>query len=131
MADEGLPPIEQLASRVIAMPRDTNPSGDIFGGWILSQMDLAGSSIATHASKSRVVLVAVNEMSFIRPVFVGDEVSCYAQIESIGRTSMRLNIQAWVKRPKGGHIHKVTQGIFTFVALDDDRKPRPVPRAKE
>ena len=126
MVEEDLPPIEQLASRVIAMPRDTNPAGDIFGGWILSQMDLAGSSIATHASRSRVVLVAINEMSFIRPVFVGDEVSCYAHIESIGRTSMRLNIQAWVKRPKGGHIHKVTQGIFTFVALDDDRKPRPV-----
>src|SRR5204863_4270269 len=123
---ETLPPIEQLALRMVAMPRDTNPSGDIFGGWIVSLMDIAGGTVAIHASKGRVVLAAINKMSFLRPVFVGDEVSCYAYVEKIGTTSMSINIEAWVRRPQNGHIHKVTEGVFTFVALDEERKPRVV-----
>jgi acyl-CoA thioesterase YciA len=113
---------------MVAMPRDTNPSGDIFGGWLLSLMDIAGASVAIHTSKGRVVLAAVNKMSFLRPVFVGDEVSCYAHVETIGTTSMHINVEAWVKRPQNGHIHKVTEGVFTFVAMDDNRKPRAVPK---
>ncbi|MBA3813647.1 MAG: acyl-CoA thioesterase [Alphaproteobacteria bacterium] len=114
---------------MVAMPRDTNPSGDIFGGWIVSLMDIAGGTVAIHASKGRVVLAAINQMSFLRPVFVGDEVSCYAYVDSVGTTSMSVHIEAWVRRPKGGHIHKVTEGIFTFVAIDEARKPRAVPNA--
>lgn len=128
MKNETLPPIEQLSLRMVAMPRDTNPSGDIFGGWIISLMDIAGGTVALHAAKGRVVLAGINKMSFLRPVFVGDEVSCYAHIATIGTTSLHVNVEAWVKRPINGHIHKVTEGIFTFVAIDDARKPRPVPR---
>lgn len=123
---ESLPPIERLALRIMAMPRDTNPSGDIFGGWLVSLMDMAGATTAMHIAKDRVVLAAINKMSFLRPVFVGDEVSCYTEVETIGTTSMHVHIEAWVRRPKEGQIHKVTEGTFTFVALDENRKPRPV-----
>lgn len=126
MKNETPPPIEQLSLRMVAMPKDTNPSGDIFGGWLISLMDIAGATVATHTAKSRVVLAAINKMSFLRPVFVGDEVSCYASIEKIGRTSLHVNVEAWVRRPKGGHIHKVTEGLFTFVAIDETRQPRPI-----
>ncbi len=126
LKNETLPPIEQLTLRMVAMPRDTNPSGDIFGGWLLSLMDLAGGTVGLHTSKGRVVLAAVNKMSFLHPVFVGDEVSCYAYVESIGTTSMHIHVSAWVRRPKNGIVHKVTEGIFTFVAVDENRKPRPV-----
>ena len=122
------PPIDQLTLRMIAMPRDTNPSGDIFGGWLVSIMDMAGGTIAIHASKGRVVLAAIDKMSFLRPVLVGDEVSCYAHIVKVGTSSMRISVEAWVRRPRNGDIHKVTEGIFTFVAIDENRKPRPVPK---
>ncbi|MBS0271830.1 MAG: acyl-CoA thioesterase [Proteobacteria bacterium] len=118
------PPLEQLTLRVIAMPRDTNPSGDIFGGWLVSIMDMAGGTIAIHEAKGRVVLAAIDKMSFLRPVFVGDEVSCYCHIVKRGNTSMQVSIESWVRRPKDGIIHKVTEGLFTFVAIDDERKPR-------
>lgn len=120
------PPIEQLTLRIVAMPRDTNPHGDIFGGWLVSIMDMAGGTVAIHTSKGRAVLAAINKMSFLRPVFVGDEVSCYAHVEKIGTTSMQICVEAWVRRPKNGDIHKVTEGIFTFVAIDENRKPRPI-----
>jgi acyl-CoA thioesterase YciA len=125
---EIIPSIENLTLRMIAMPRDTNPSGDIFGGWLVSIMDLAGGTAATHLSKGRVVLAAIDKMSFIRPVFVGDEVSCYAHIVKTGTTSMQVNVEAWVRRSRGGEIHKVTEGLFTFVGIDENRKPRPLPR---
>lgn len=128
MKNETLPPIEQLTLRMVAMPRDTNPSGDIFGGWLVSLMDIAGGTVGIHTSKGRVVLAAINKMSFFHPVFVGDEVSCYAYVESIGRTSMHINVSAWVRRPRGGDVHKVTEGTFTFVAIDENRKPRLVPK---
>lgn len=120
------PPIEQLTLRIVAMPRDTNPHGDIFGGWLVSIMDMAGGTVAIHTSKGRAVLAAINKMSFLRPVFVGDEVSCYAHVEKIGTTSMQICVEAWVRRPKNGDIHKVTEGIFTFVAIDENRKPRAI-----
>ena len=120
------PPIEDLALRVLAMPRDTNPAGDIFGGWVVSVMDMAGGTLATHTSKSRVVLAAIDKISFLRPVFVGDEASCYARLIKIGTSSMQIAIEAWVRRTRGEEILKVTEGLFTFVAVDENRKPQPV-----
>jgi acyl-CoA thioesterase YciA len=125
---ESPPPLEKLTLRMIAMPRDTNPAGDIFGGWLVSLMDMAGGTVAIHASKGRVVLAAIDKMSFIRPVFVGDEVSCYSHIVKRGTTSLQVSVEAWVRRPKNGDIHKVTEGLFTFVGIDENRKPRPTPK---
>ncbi len=125
---ETLPPAEQLTLRMIAMPKDTNPSGDIFGGWLVSLMDMAGGTVGIHTSQGRVVLAAIDKMSFLRPVFVGDEVSCYAHIVKVGTTSMQVNVETWIRRPQNGDVHKVTEGLFTFVAIDEHRKPRPIPR---
>ncbi len=120
------PPIEELCLRVIAMPRDTNPAGDIFGGWLVSNMDMAGGIVATHTSKGRVVTAAIDKMAFIRPVFVGDEVSYYGRLLKIGTTSMQISVEAWVRRARGEEIHKVTEGLFTFVAIDEKRKPQAI-----
>ncbi len=108
------------------MPKDTNPFGDIFGGWLVSQMDLAGSLIAQKYSKKRVSTVAINQMSFQKPVKVGDEVSCYAYIKSFGQTSLTIHIEAWVTSPLSEDTHKVTEGTFVFVALDDQGHPSPI-----
>jgi acyl-CoA thioesterase YciA len=126
---ETVPPALEPASRAIAMPADANPSGDIFGGWLLSQMDLAGSTVATRRAKGRVVTVAITGMSFNHPVFVGDEVTCYAEITAIGHTSIAMRIQSWVRRGIGDGAIKVTEGLFTYVAIGEDRRPRPVPIA--
>jgi acyl-CoA thioesterase YciA len=121
------PPQIEPAVRAIAMPADTNPHGDIFGGWLLSQMDLAGTTVATRRSKGRTVTVAITGMTFHRPVFVGDEVSCYAELLKVGRTSLTVNIQSWVRRGLGNDPIAVTEGVFTYVAVDASGKPRPVP----
>jgi acyl-CoA thioesterase YciA len=121
------PPQVEPALRAIAMPADANPSGDIFGGWLLSQMDLAGSTVATRRAKGRVVTVAITAMTFHRPVFVGDEVSCYAEIVKIGRTSITVKIESWVRRGRGEEKIEVTEGIFTYVAVDSERRPCLVP----
>jgi acyl-CoA thioesterase YciA len=121
------PPQIAPAVRTIAMPADANPHGDIFGGWLLSQMDLAGMTVTTRRSKGRTVTVAITGMSFHRPVFVGDEVSCYAELLNVGRTSLTVNIQSWVRRGVGGEPIAVTEGAFTYVAVDANGKPRPVP----
>lgn len=113
--------------RAIAMPADANPLGDIFGGWLLAQMDLAGSTVATRRAAGRVVTVAITAMTFHRPVFIGDEVTCYAVITQIGHTSITVKIESWVRRGIGSEYIEVTEGIFTYVAVDPDRKPRPVP----
>jgi acyl-CoA thioesterase YciA len=113
--------------RVIAMPTDTNPSGDIFGGWLMAQMDLAGSTVATRRSRGRTATVAVDGMSFIRPVAVGDEVSIYASIVSTGRTSMKVFVEAFRRHRDEEEVHKVTEATITFVALDADKRPRPLP----
>ncbi len=117
------------ALRAIAMPADANPHGDIFGGWLLSQMDLAGSSVATRRAQGRVVTIAVTEMIFHKPVFIGDEVTCYAEIVKTGRTSISVNVESWVRRARGADAEeiKVTGGLFTYVAVDPERKPRAVP----
>ena len=120
-------PHGELALRTIAMPADANPNGDIFGGWLLSQMDLAGGNSAVRRVGGRAVTVAVDGMSFHLPVAVGDEVSCYTQIVRIGRTSLAMHIEAWRRRRETGAQEKVTEGRFTFVAIDDAGRPRPVP----
>src|SRR5262245_37370879 len=121
------PPHSEPALRAIAMPADTNPHGDIFGGWLLSQMDLAGGTAATRRAKGRTVTVAITAMTFHRPVFIGDELSCYAEIIKVGRTSITVKVESWVRRGTGEEHIAVTEGIFTYVAVDEDRRPRPVP----
>lgn len=128
-APDDLCPQSEPALRAIAMPADANPAGDIFGGWLLSQMDLAGSTVATRRARGRVVTVAITAMTFHRPVFVGDEVSCYAEIVKVGNTSVTVKIESWARRGRGEERVEVTEGIFTYVAVDSDRKPRPVPAA--
>lgn len=116
------------ALRAIAMPADTNPNGDIFGGWLLSQMDLAGGMVAVRRSQGRVATVGIEAMTFHKPVFVGDEVSCFATVERVGRTSIRVRVETWVRRErKQSEPIKVTEGVFTYVAIDADRRPREVP----
>ena len=121
------PPQGEPALRAIAMPADANPYGDIFGGWLLSQMDLAGGAVARRRAKGRTATVAITAMTFHRPVFIGDEVTCYAQIVKVGRTSITVKVESWVRRGIGEEQIAVTEGIFTYVAIDEDRRPRQVP----
>ena len=123
----GRPPQTEPALRAIAMPADANPHGDIFGGWLLSQMDLAGGTVATRRAKGRTATVAVTAMTFHRPVFIGDEVTCYAQIIKVGNTSITVKVESWARRGTGDEQIAVTEGIFTYVAVGNDRRPRPVP----
>ncbi len=125
---EGKPPDYEPAMRAIAMPADANPSGDIFGGWIMSQMDLAGGNVAYHRAGGRVATVAVESISFLVPVAIDDEVSCYAQIIRVGRSSLSTKIEVWTRRRAGEERMKVTEGIFTYVAIDDTGRPRHVPK---
>lgn len=119
-------PTGTLATQTIAMPADTNPSGDIFGGWLLSQMDLAGAVLAADRAGGRVATIAIDSMTFHQPVLVGDVVSCYAELIRVGRTSLAIRVEAWA-RPRGvAAQQRVTQGVFTYVALGEDRRPRPV-----
>lgn len=111
------------------MPADTNPNGDIFGGWIMSQMDLGSGILAAKTAKTRVVTVAMEGMSFLQPVCVGDTVACYARVEKIGRTSMTIPVEVWVQRYMTGEQVRVTHGVFTYVAVDSDGKPIPVRRS--
>src|SRR5580692_7658323 len=117
------------ALRTIAMPADANPSGDIFGGWLLAQMDLAGGTIAMRRAGGRTATVAVTAMTFHLPVFVGDEVSCYAEIVKVGTSSIAVKVESWSRRHISGERVKVTEGLFTYVAIGPDRRPRPVPPA--
>ena len=121
-------PKGELAIRVLAMPGDANPNGDIFGGWVLGQMDIAGGMAAKQRAKGRVATVAVDAMTFELPVFVGDLLSCYAEVVRVGRTSMAVWVEAWAQRQDGTRV-KVTDGKFTYVAIDANRRPRPVPAA--
>src|SRR2546423_7566124 len=125
MADK---PNGELVIRAVAMPADTNASGDIFGGWIVSQMDVGSGILAAKVAKTRVVTVAIESMSFLRPVRVGDRVACYAWVEKIGRTSMVIPVEVWVQRYMSGEEVLVTRGVFTYVALGPDGKPTLVPR---
>jgi acyl-CoA thioesterase YciA len=110
--------------RTIAMPRDTNAAGAIFGGWTVSQMDLAGGTFAAQRTKGRVATVSIDAMHFLRPIAVGDEVSCYCTLQEDGETSLGVRIEVWVRDRTGSDPEKVTEGVFTYVALDDEGKPR-------
>ena len=113
--------------RVMAMPADANPNGDIFGGWLLAQMDLAGGTLAVQRARGRCATVAVDAMVFHEPVFVGDEVSCYGELVKTGRSSMTIRIEAWRRNLATGEARQVTQALFTYVALGEDRRPRTLP----
>ena len=126
MKDPAQPPEGEPMIRTIAMPADANPSGDIFGGWLMSQMDLAGANAASRRSCGRCVTVAVDGMVFHEPVFVGDEVSLYGTVIRVGRTSMTIRVEAWRRSRTSDTRNKVTEAMFTYVAVDENRKPRPV-----
>ncbi len=121
-------PSGDLTVRTIAMPADTNANGDIFGGWVLSQMDQAGGIAGVERAQGRVVTVAVEAMTFIRPVRVGDVLCVYTRVDKVGRTSMKIHMEAWARRFQTQFREKVTEATFTFVAIDDEGRPRPIPQ---
>jgi acyl-CoA thioesterase YciA len=120
-------PRGKLTVRAIAMPADTNANGDIFGGWVMSAMDQAGGIAGVERAQGRVVTVKVDSMTFIAPMKVGDVLEVFTDVESIGRTSMKIHIEAWAQRFMTTHRDKVTDATFTFVAVGDDGRPRPIP----
>jgi acyl-CoA thioesterase YciA len=122
------PPTLEPVIRTTTMPADTNPAGDIFGGWLMWQMDLAATSVANRRSKGRCVTAAVDGMAFLRPVHVGDEVSLYAECVSVGRTSMKIEVQAWRRRRDDEELDKVTEATFVSVAVDAAGQPQAVDR---
>ena len=122
-------PRGRLTVQILAMPRDTNAYGDIFGGWVLSQMDQAGGIAAVEIAQGRVVTIAIEAMTFIRPVKVGDVLCVYTALDRVGRTSIKIHIEAWAQRFRTHRREKVTDATFTFVAIDRFGRPRPVPGA--
>ena len=121
-------PRGDLCTRTLAMPADTNANGDIFGGWLLSQMDIAGGVAASKVAKSRTVTVCIDAMNFRKPVYVGDLVSVHANLVRVGRTSMTIHLEAWVVRRKETKPILVTDGNFTYVAIDEEGRPQPIQR---
>jgi acyl-CoA thioesterase YciA len=126
MLDEDPTPGGTLILRTLAMPADTNPNGDVFAGWLMSQMDLAGGIYAQEKARGRVTTVAVGSMVFLRPVPVGATISCYAEEVEVGRSSIRTLVEVWLSDPKSGLTEKVTEGEFVFVAIDDNGRTRPI-----
>jgi acyl-CoA thioesterase YciA len=122
-------PHGDLTVRTMAMPADTNANGDIFGGWVMSQMDQAGGIAGVERAQGRVVTVAVDAMHFIRPVRVGDVLCVYTRVDRVGRTSMTIQVEAWARRFQTQGREKVTQATFTFVAIDQEGRPRAIPPA--
>ena len=120
-------PKGDLTTRTLAMPADANPAGDIFGGWVLSQMDIAGGICAAERAQCRTVTVALDRMHFIRPVKIGDVLCVYTDVERIGTSSLDIHVEAWVQRDRSRRMVKVTEAKFTFVALGADGRPRPLP----
>ena len=124
-----LPADRQLVMRVMPMPADSNPNGDIFGGWIMAQVDRAGAVLPARIAKGRIATVAVNQFVFKQPVSIGDLLSFYAKVERIGTTSITVNVEVFAERnPANLHVVKVTEANLTYVAIDSDGKPRPVPK---
>ena len=119
-------PDGELAIRTLAMPSDTNVNGDIFGGWVISYMDLAGLSIARKRAKCRVTTVAIDKMVFLSPVHVGDFICCYGKLLKVGRTSMSIHIETFATSELGEERRRVTEGVFTYVAIDEKGRPIPV-----
>ncbi len=131
MSEAPRSPRGSLQLRTLAMPADTNPSGDIFGGWIMAQMDLGGAILAKQLSRGRVVTVAADAMSFHRPVMVGDVVCCYGECAHVGRSSLKIAVEVWVKKVTSepiGERYCVTEAIFTYVAVGADGRPREIAR---
>jgi acyl-CoA thioesterase YciA len=124
-------PHGDLTTRTMAMPADSNPSGDIFGGWVLSQMDIAAGICASERARCRVVTVALDGMHFIRPVKIGDILCVYTEVKRVGNTSLDVHVEAWVQRDRSHHTVQVTQANFTFVALGKDGRPKPVPAEQD
>ena len=122
--DENPRPQGELALQTVAMPADTNANGDIFGGWLLSQMDIAGAVAAAEVARGRVATVAVQGMSFLTPVHVGAVVSCYCDILDIGRSSVRVLIEVWINSQHDGEPIKVTEGEVIYVAIDNAKRTR-------
>lgn len=121
-------PTGELTLRTLAMPGDANPAGDIFGGWVMAQMDLASGIRAAERARGRVVTAAVKEMAFELPVKIGDTLSIYTEVERVGRTSITLRVEAWAHRSRYNQQEKVTAGTFIMVALDEDGNPKVVPQ---
>jgi acyl-CoA thioesterase YciA len=123
------PPSREPALRTLTLPADANPNGDIFGGWVMAQMDLAGSVPAAVRARGRLATVAVEAMRFHKPVYIGDLVSCYAEIIKLGGTSITVRVETWARRHLTHEQVKVTEGIFIYVAIDEEGRPRPLPSA--
>lgn len=121
-------PRGNLALQTVAMPKDTNANGDIFGGWLVSNMDMAAAIESRYRAKSRVVTAAIDGLTFLKPVYVGDTVCCYAELIKVGRTSMQFHVEVWTDSLFDEVHKKVAEGRFTFVAIDEERKPHPVDR---
>ncbi len=116
----------ELVLQTVAMPKDTNASGDVFGGWLVSQMDLGGAVLAHQRANNRVTTVAINNMSFIKPVYMGDLVGCYGKVLKTGHSSITIKLEVWVKRMRIRDIVKAAEGTFTYVALDDAGKAKTI-----
>ncbi|MBJ6986770.1 MULTISPECIES: acyl-CoA thioesterase [unclassified Devosia] len=127
MNDSATQPTGTLTIRTLAMPADTNPAGDIFGGWVMSQMDIAGAIAAVERVRGRVVTVAVEAMTFIAPIKVGDVLCVYSTVERVGRTSITIALEAWVRRERHEDRQKVTEARFVYVALDENGEKRAIP----
>ena len=129
--EAGRQPDGLLVLRTIGMPRDCNPNGDIFGGWILSQMDIGGGLLAKEVSRGRIVTITIDKMTFVRPVRVGDTICVYAKVVRIGNSSMEVHLEVWAKDLTDvfeAERHIVTEGVFKYVAIDAEGRPRPVPK---
>ena len=127
MSDSYVKPEGTLSLQTIAMPADTNWRGDVFGGWIVSQMDLAGAILAERNSKGRCVTISINQMTFLVPVKVGDVISCYTKILKVGNTSIQMQIEVWDSHDSSREPVRVTEGVFTFVAVDVKGAKRQIP----
>lgn len=121
-------PRGEITIQTLAMPADTNANGDIFGGWLVSQMDLSAGILAKRLAKGRVATVAINSMTFLMPVHVGDMVSCHVELVKLGNTSITIAVEVWTEALATGEKYRVTEGTFIFVAIDEQRKPRQVPK---
>ncbi|HEY0210238.1 acyl-CoA thioester hydrolase YciA [Acerihabitans sp.] len=133
MSDNPFLPSGELVLRTLAMPADTNANGDIFGGWLMSQMDMGGAILAKEIAEGRVVTVRVDGMTFLKPVAVGDVVCCYARCTGTGTSSLNINVEVWVKKVSTapiGQRYRATEAAFTYVAVDDEGKARPLPDGK-
>ena len=125
--DDALPKDRSPAIRVLAMPADTNAAGDIFGGWLMSQVDIAGSIVALQRARGRIVTVAVNEFLFLKPVFVGDLISLYADVTRVGNTSISVRVEGFAQRNRMSlEVERVCEAVLTYVAIDENRRPRPI-----